>query len=247
VNRTLKTVLDIMMGAVVPILILSYLSETLGNITAYVIASLVPVSWVFLDLFFITRRFNFITSYTGLFAVINGLLTFWFVDGLYYALKDSVGFMVTVSLFTGSIVIGKPFLKYFVIQSLNPDTPARVAALDKLLHERSVYRAVVTGSLIIAGVNVVTGTINFFLNLSIVTASFGTEQFNQQVAHVNAITRIALNIPEVLGIFAAVWLIMVQMYRQLPSEEGKHQAESEFWHLVRMKEDGGAQHLGNKP
>jgi hypothetical protein len=245
VNRTVKTVLDILMGAVIPILILSYLSETLGTITTYVVASLVPVSWVFLDLFLITRRFNFITSYTGLFAVINGLLTFWFVDGLQYAIKDSVGFMVTVSLFGGSILIGKPFLKYFVIQSLNPDTPDRMQALDALLHERRVYRAVVTGSLIIAGVNVATGTINFFLNLAIVTAPFGTEQFNQQVAQVNAITRIALNIPEVLGIVAAVWLIIYQMYRHLPSEEGKHQIDSEFWDLVRLKEDMQTQHPGN--
>lgn len=243
-NRTVKILLDILMGAVVPILILTYMSETLGNVTAYVTAAMVPVSWVFLDLFFITRRFNFITSYTGLFALVNGLLAFWFVDGLYYALKDSVGFMLTVTLFGGSILISRPFLKYFVVQSLNPDTAERLSALDRLLREPDVYRAVIIGSLIIAVINVGTGIVNFWLNLSIVTASFGTELFNQQVARVNAITRIALNIPEVLGITVAIWLIISRMYRHLPSEEGKQQIESEFWDLVHMRETRQTQQAG---
>jgi hypothetical protein len=235
-NRTTKIVLDIALGAVIPILILTYLSEPLGNVRAYIFASLVPVGWVMLDLFAITRRFNFITSYMGLFAVVNGLLTFWFVDGLLYAFKDSVSFILTVTLFGGSILLSRPFIQYFVIQGLNPDTSERTQALQRLLHEPDIYRAIVRSSLLFAGINLLTGTTNFLLNLHMVTAPFGTDTFNLQVAQVNAITRIALNIPETLGMVAAVWLIIFQMYRHLPSEEGKHKSESEFWDLLQLRE-----------
>jgi hypothetical protein len=70
----------------------------------------------------------------------------------------------------------------------------------------------------------------------IVTASFGTEAFNQQVAQVNAITRIALLLPDLVVFGAAFWLVFRSLYRLLPSEEGKQQIESEFWDLVRLRD-----------
>jgi len=76
-NSTVKRGLDIVMGAVVPITILNTLNEPLGTVTTYVIAALVPVAWVFMDLLFITERFNFITSYIGAFAIIKGVLAFF--------------------------------------------------------------------------------------------------------------------------------------------------------------------------
>jgi hypothetical protein len=240
-NRTLKIGLDIIMGAVIPILILRYLSEPLGTVTAYVTAALVPVGWVFIDLVFITRRFNFITSYVGLFAVVNGLLAFWFVDGLLYAFKDSIGFILTVSLFGGSLLIGRPFIKYFVIQGLNPDTSEREQALLHLLHEPPVYGAIVRGSLIIAGVNLLTGLTNFLLNLFIVTASFGTTLFNEQVATVNAITRLVLNIPEALGMGVAIWLSISRLYQQLSCTIDEGVTESELWELIERHAETSSQ------
>ena len=89
-NRTVKLVLDIVMGAVIPILILNNLNEQLGTVTTYVVAALVSVAWVFIDLFFITKRFNFITSYVGAFAIGRGLLAFWFVDGIQFAFASQL-------------------------------------------------------------------------------------------------------------------------------------------------------------
>lgn len=83
------------MGAVVPILVLSYLSDPLGAIPAYLVLALIPVGWVLVDLLFVTQRFNFITGFLGLSAIVRGLLAFWFVDGALYALKDSVGGILT--------------------------------------------------------------------------------------------------------------------------------------------------------
>jgi hypothetical protein len=91
ISRSLKLALDVLLGAVVPILILSYLSDPLGPVPAYLLSALVPVGWVLADLSLVSRRFNFITAFLGLSAIVRGLLAFWFVDGALYALKDTVG------------------------------------------------------------------------------------------------------------------------------------------------------------
>lgn len=229
-----------MMGAVIPILILNYLTEPLGAPPAYVISALVPVAWVFIDLFLITRHFNYITSYIGLSAIIRGALAFWFVDGWLFALKDTAGIIVSMLVFGLSLAIGKPFLQFFLVQALNPDSPERSAALNRLMDETPVQRALRQATLIIVFVNLVMGIANFLLNLFIVVAPFGTLAFNQQVAQVNAITRIALTIPDLLAMMGAFWLIYRAMFSVLPSEEGKSQLESDLWDLIRLREEGQA-------
>ena len=71
-SKTLKLTLDILIGAAAPVVILKYGTASLGTLNAYLLAALVPVVWVMLDLFVITRRFNFITTYGGLSAVMRG-------------------------------------------------------------------------------------------------------------------------------------------------------------------------------
>ncbi|MEL7053245.1 MAG: VC0807 family protein [Cyanobacteria bacterium J06588_5] len=235
-NSTVKLILDILMGAVIPIAILNTLNEQLGTVTTYVVAALVPVAWVFIDLLFITKRFNFITSYVGAFAVVRGLLAFWFVDGLQFALKDTLGSIFTVAVFWISIAMGKPIVKYFLIQGMGPESPQQEKSLRALLEEPGVYRSLVNGTQIILLVNLATGVANFILNFQIVVADFGTTAFNQQVAQVNAITRIALAIPEYLGIGLIAILIRRAMYFYLPEEANDEQDESDFWELLELRE-----------
>ena len=233
-----KTVIDIIMGAVIPILILDRFSgpDRLGAVGAYILAALVPVAWVCIDLFFVTKKFNFITSYVGFSSIVSGLLAFWFVDGLQFAIKDTIGFLLRALIFGGSVFIGKPILKYFFIQALHPDTPEREKALDNLFGERNVNTSFVLATWIVVIETFIAGAINFYLNLTIVTERFGTEIFNQQVAQVNAITRIALGIPTWIAFAGAMWLMYRAVYRNLPSEEGKSQLESDFWDLVALRE-----------
>jgi hypothetical protein len=236
-NRWLKLTLDILMGAVIPIAVLSYLSDPLGEVPAYLISALIPVAWVAVDLLFITRRFNVITSYIGLTAIVRGLLAFWFVDGVLFALKDSIGFVVALVVFGGSILLGRPLAGEFVAQALNPDTPQRNQQLAQLFKEPHVQRALVQGTLWMLAVNVVLGIINFWLNLQLVVAPFGTEEFNQQVAQVNAITRLALGIPDFIVTGYAIYQIFSALYRDLPTEEGKSPWESEIWDLLRLRDE----------
>ena len=238
-NRPTKLVLDILLGAVVPILILAKLTDTLGAVPTYLLAALIPVGWVFVDLFFITKRLNFITGFLGLNAMVRGILAFWFVDGLLYALKDTTGSVIVVLVFGGSLVVGHPVVRAFAEQSLDPRTPAQESSLQELFRERPVARAMVWGTALLALVNAATGVANFLLNIRIVTANFGTELFNTQVAQVNAITRIALGIPEFAAWGVALSLVYYAIYTKLPQTS----KDQDFWDRVELRETRSANDL----
>ncbi|MFN4294463.1 MAG: VC0807 family protein [Thermoflexales bacterium] len=231
-----KLLLDIVMGAVIPILILNNLTRLLGAPIAYVIAALVPVAYVLADTFLISRRFNAITTYVALTAIMNGMLAFWFVDGWRYALKDTAGLIVAVALFFGSLAIGKPMFQFFIAQVLQPDTPKKNSAWRALVAKPEVKRGLITATALIGAMNAALGVANFLLNVNIVTAPFGTDTFNGQVAEVNAITRIAFTLASFAAFAVAFYLAYRALFQVLPSEEGKSQFESEFWDLVRIWE-----------
>lgn len=242
-SRSVKLTLDILLGAVVPILILAYLSDYVGNVPAYLLSALIPVAWVFADLLFITKRFNFIAGFLGLNAIVRGLLAFWFVDGVLYALKDTVGSLIVVLIFGGSIFLGRPVVRAFAEQALDPRSPEQEGALRRLFSERPVARTLLWTTAALAAVNALTGVANFVLNLNIVTAAFGTEAFNVQVAQVNALTRLAIGIPEFLAWGVALYFVFHALYRAIYSHLPKevHGESHEFWDLVRMREAKMAQ------
>ncbi len=233
-----KLLLDIVMGAVIPILILNNLTKPLGAPLAYVIAALVPVTYVLVDTFAISRRFNAITTYIALTAIMNGVLAFWFVDGWRYALKDTAGLIVAVALFFGSIAIGKPMFQFFAAQVFQPDTPEKERSLKALFARPEVKRGTIAATALVGATNAALGVANFLLNLNIVVAPFGTDAFNSQVAEVNAITRIVFTLASFVVFAFAFYLVYRALFAVLPSEEGKSQFESEFWDLVRLFEQG---------
>ena len=235
-NRKVKLALDIFMGAVIPILILNNLNEQLGTVNTYVFAALVPVAWILLDTCFITRRFNFITSYVGMFAILRGLLAFWFVDGIQFAFKDSIGSMFSVVVFGVSIMLGKPIMYYFLMQGMGPDSLAQEKALKALLAESKVYGALVKSTKVLLMISLFASMINFVLNLHIVVADFGTTAFNQQVAQVNAMTQIMFTLLEFMGIGIAIVLIRRAMLYYLPEEPDEEDDESDFWDLLELRE-----------
>ena len=219
-----KLVLNVVMGALIPILILNNLTRPLGAPLAYVAAALVPVAYVLIDTFFISRRFNVITSYVALAAIMNGVLAFWFVDGARFALKDTAALLVTIAVFFGSLLLRRPLARYFLIQALNPDTPAREAKLRGLLTSQSVRGVVFATALVVAESAAAAG-FNFWLNLNTVTAPFGVEAFNQQVAQVNAITRIAFSVASVAAFGAGFALVFRELVRLLPGDASGGQDE----------------------
>ncbi len=229
---TTKLILDIVMGAIVPLLILNTLTRIVGAPVAYVWAALVPVAYILLDTFLLSRRFNAITTYVALSAIAQGALAFWFVDGWRYALKDTAGVILGALLFFGSLALRKPMMRLFAEQVFQPDSPAKAQALQRLFAHPSVWRTLLLTTAILGVQNVLLGAFNFVLNLSLVTAPFGSEQFNFQVGQVNAITRVVfvvLNFAAFAGVF---YLLYRSIFSVLPSEEGKSPFESDFWVLM---------------
>ncbi|HYW32022.1 MAG TPA: VC0807 family protein [Gemmatimonas sp.] len=234
-SKSMKLVLDLVMGAVVPWAILKYGTAPLGTLPAYLLAALVPVVYVLLDLLVITRRFNFITTYAGLSAIMRGALAFWYVDGATFALKDSASYFLAVLVFGGSYFLAKPVTRFIAMQGLTPETAAHERALDELLSERPVVHALRQSTLIIAFTNLLCGAANYLLNLRMVTAPFNTPDFNSQVADVNALTRFVLVIPDMIALFFAFSLMYKAMYSLLPAHTPGAKDE-DFWQLVEQRE-----------
>jgi len=238
--KGLKLTLDILIGAVAPVVILKYGTAPLGTLPAYLLAALVPVAWVMLDLFVITRRFNFISAFGGAGAVMRGALAFWYVDGALFAFKDSASYLLTLIVFGGSAFLARPVTRNIALQGLDPDTDERKAAMDRLLEEPSVVRSLKLSALLIGGTNLAAGVVNYIVNYKMVLAPFGTPAFNDQVANVNAVTRLVLVLPDMLALFWAFSLMYKALYALLPAEEGADPHAGDFWELVKRREDAMA-------
>ena len=109
--------------------------------------------------------------------------------------------------------------------------------LDRLLDEPSVKTSLIKASWIIAGTNLLAGGANFLINWKMVLAPFNTPAFNDQVANVNAITRVVLVLPDMLALFWAFSLMYKSMYALLPADSGADPRDGDFWELVKRRED----------
>ncbi len=236
-SKSFKLTLDIIIGAVAPILILKYGTAPLGTLQAYLVAALVPVAWVLLDLLVITRRFNFITTYGGASAIMRGALAFWYVDGALFAFKDSASYLLAFLVFGVSALLGRPATRSIALQGLGPDTSERLRQMDRLLAEPTVRKAMRGSALLIGVTNLAAGIVNYTINYRMVLAPFNTPQFNDQVANVNAITRIVLVLPDMLALFYAFSAMYKAMYALLPAHEGDAPSAGEFWTLLGRRED----------
>jgi hypothetical protein len=235
-SKTFKLMLDIVIGAAIPILVLKYGTAPLGALNAYLTAAMIPVAWVLVDLLVITRRFNFITAFVGLTSLMRGALAFWYVDGLLFALKDSASYVVSFVVFGATAMAGSPVTRAIALQGLGPDTPEREQQVQHLLDEPSVGKAMRTAGILIGFTNLAAGGVNFLINYRMVLAPFNTPAFNDQVANVNAITRFVLVLPDMIAIFFAFSMMYKAMYALLPADSGTGSKADEFWVLLEQRE-----------
>ncbi len=235
-SKSLKLTLDILIGAAIPILVLKYGTAPLGALNAYLTAAMIPVVWVLLDLLVITRRFNFITAFVGLTSLMRGALAFWYVDGLLFAVKDSVSYVVSFLVFGVTALLGSPVTRAIALQGLSPDTPEREQQMKRLLDEPTVGSAMKKAGILIGVTNLAAGAVNFVINYRVVLAPFNTPAFNDQVANVNAITRFVLVLPDMVAIFFAFSMMYKAMYALLPADQGSDAEAGEFWTLLARRE-----------
>ena len=235
-----KLPLDILVGAVIPILILNNLSDRLGPTLAYVVAALIPVLYILADTLFISRRFNVITTYAALGAIVRGALAFWFVDGTLFAIKDCASMLITAAAFLGSIAIGKPMMQFFMAQVFQADSPEKRTKVQALLAQSGVRRALVVGSAFVIVFSLLEAAVNFGVVSNIVLASFGSGDFNVQVAQAHAYTRVPFILGSLVAFGLGFWLAYRAIYKVLPRDEGRSQMESDIWDLMNRWEPHAA-------
>jgi hypothetical protein len=217
--RIPKTVWDLVFTLVIPILILSpnilgsgiSVAELLGggtggNVRAYLVAALVPVAYVLVDLL-VNRNVSPVALIGGAGAIFSGALAFWYVDGFWYAIKDSARSYLTGILFLISAATRVPFFRVFLDAASIGEKPEDRAATAEAMRDPGVHQGLVWGTVAFALVDLVGGVVNSVVNYGRVTARFGTDAFNAQVAEVNAIMRVPGLVISMVGVFIAIGLV----------------------------------------
>ncbi len=191
-------------------------SEIIGIVPAYVIAALIPVAYILIDTLR-TRVFNPITTVAASSALIGGGLAFLQIDGWQFALKDSYRPIVFAIIMLGSIALGKPFFSVFLRVAMQDMTETKKPLLEKLLLAPNVKKGLFLGTAAIGLESIVMAIINFMVNFNIVTAKFGTKDFNAMVAKANGI----LYAPSLIASFAAFGLAYFLVQQGLTKDFGE--------------------------
>ncbi|UBV42164.1 hypothetical protein LAJ19_11065 [Deinococcus taeanensis] len=219
-TRVPKTVWDLIFTLLIPIMILSpnilgsgisiaeqvFGGGTAGNIRAYLLAALIPVGYVVWDLA-VNRNVSPVALIGGAGALLSGALAFWYVDGFWYAVKDSARSYLTGVLFLLSAATSVPLFRVFIDASSIGESPEHRAATQAAMRDPGVHRGLVLGTVVFAVVDLIGGVVNSAVNYSRVTAKFGTDAFNAQVAEVNALMRVPGLLISLAGVLGAVWLL----------------------------------------
>ncbi|AAF11780.1 VC0807 family protein [Deinococcus radiodurans] len=218
-RRVPKTVWDLVFTLLIPILILSpnLLGEgiglssllgggTAGNVRAYLLAALVPVVYVMWDIV-VNRNVSPVALIGGAGAIFSGALAFWYVDGFWYAIKDSARSYLMGVAFLISAATSVPLLRVFLDAASIGEAPQDRALTNRALRDPAVHRGMVAGTVIFAFVDLLGGVANSVVNYQRVTAKFGSDAFNAQVAEVNAIMRLPSTLISIVGLMAALYFV----------------------------------------
>ncbi|MFC6591370.1 VC0807 family protein [Deinococcus lacus] len=137
----------------------------------------------------------------------SGALAFWYVDGFWYAVKDSARSYLMGLLLLISAATPTPLLKVFLDMASLAEQPADREATQRAMSDPDIHRTLVRATVVFALVDIVGGLINSYVNYRRVTATFGTDAFNAQIAEVNAIMRLPNMGVALLGLGLALWLL----------------------------------------
>ena len=177
-----------------------------GNVRAYLLAALIPVGYVLWDIIF-NRNVSPVALIGGAGAIFSGALAFWYVDGFWYAIKDSARSYLTGILFLISAFTSVPLFRVFLDAASIGEKEEDRLATRQAMRDPAVHRGLALGTIAFAGVDFLAGIVNSIVNYQRVTAKFGTDAFNAQIAEVNAIMRLPSMAISFLGIFAAIYFV----------------------------------------
>ncbi len=225
-----KLILDLIFTLAIPVALLSPsllgedgkgdgigFSDIFGTVTTYIIAALIPVTYIAIDLFR-TRVFNPVTLLAGSGALAGGALAFLRIDGAAFALKDSYRHILTALVMGGSLVLGTPFFKFMLKVGLGAASPPeKQGFLAKILNAPNTLKGLRYATIIMMLEGLAFGVVNFLVNFRIVTAKFGTKDFNAQIATANT----TLYLPSLIATFIALGFAYYLVQRGIHQDFGK--------------------------
>ncbi|WP_291426806.1 VC0807 family protein [Deinococcus sp.] len=218
-RRIPRTIWDLIFTLLIPILILNpnLLGEGIGissllgsgeagNIRAYLVAALIPVAYVMWDIL-VNRNVSPVALIGGAGALMSGALAFWYVDGFWYAVKDSARSYLTAVLFLISAGTRVPLFRIFLDAASIGENDTDRAATQQAMRDPGIHRGLVLGTVAFALIDLIGGLVNSAVNYGRVTAKFGSDAFNQQIAEVNAVMRVPGLLISLAGVAAAIWFV----------------------------------------
>ncbi|ULH14810.1 hypothetical protein MF271_12570 [Deinococcus sp. KNUC1210] len=177
-----------------------------GNVRAYLLAALVPVVYVLWDIL-VNRNLSPVALLGGITALFSGALAFWYVDGFWYAIKDSARPIFTALFAFASAATAYPLFRIFLDAASIAESPTHRAATQVAMKSPGVARSLVQATLVFGVIDLVGAVVNSVVNYHIVVGKFGSDAFNTQVAQANAVMRIPGLAISLVGAAIAFWLV----------------------------------------
>ena len=246
-GRVPKTVWDLVFTLIVPILILSpnILGSGVsvanlmgggqgGNLHAYLLAALIPVAYVLWDIL-VNRNLSPVALLGGATALFSGALAFWYVDGFWYAVKDSARPLFTALFAFASAATAYPLFRIFLDAASIAESPQHRMATQVAMKSPGVARALVQATLAFGVVDLLGALVNSVVNYHIVVARFKTDAFNAQVAQANAVMRVPGLAISLIGAALAFWLVQ----RAVTARYGKGASLLEPEKLTQKLQEAG--------
>lgn len=171
--------LNLLLSIVIPVLVLSKLSDRLGARNALLLALAFPLGYGLYDAWR-RRKFNFIAALGFCSTLATGGLGLMRLEPFWFAVKEAsvpaiIGVMVVVSQWTK-----RPLVRTFLLNDEVMNLPRIHAALDERGLRPMFDRLLASSSWLLAGSFALSAVLNFALARYLITAMPETVEFNEQ-------------------------------------------------------------------
>jgi lysylphosphatidylglycerol synthetase-like protein (DUF2156 family) len=204
-----NALVNLIVNIVFPALILNKFSdpEKLGPMYAFLVALSLPAIYGAWE-FFTTRHHNFISILGFVSILLTGGLGLLQVDGIWFAAKEAAipGLIALVTL--GSIKTSKPLVKMILYNDRVINVSNVESALDSKGTRADFSKLMTKTTLILAASFVLSAILNFVLAVWILKSPAGTKEFNEELAHMTALSYPVIVGPSILVMMLAVWMLI---------------------------------------
>lgn len=194
-------------NVVLPIVILSKLTTTLGPMKTLFVALLFPASYAIID-YILRRQFNPISLFGFCGTLLKGTFAFFHVNNFWFAVQEAIlptfiGIFVILSAY-----LGKPIGNYFFYNESVFHTEKLEDRINTNQKQREFQRSLWIMTLLFGGVFLFGGVMSFLLARMIIVSPVGTTPFNLELAHMTFLGYLVIATPKlIMSLVGIVWFV----------------------------------------